>query len=51
MLRQFFEERKRWTIHGHKVTFPQPCLKAGKKFNNGMAWYAGPDIAMSSSVH
>ena len=32
-----------WTIDGHMVIFPQPCLNVVKKFRNEMifAWYAG----------
>ena len=36
MLHQLYEKCKMWTIHGHIVTFPKPCLKVAKKFINGM---------------
>ena len=33
-LHQRYEERKMRTFHDRMLTFPQPCLKIVKKFNN-----------------
>ena len=37
------KERKMWAIHGCMLTYPKPCFKVVKKFNNDITfvWYTG----------
>ena len=37
-MRQLCEEKKRWAIHYHMVTFPQVFLKGEEKFNKDTAF-------------